>query len=46
MIRVREVREDGSRSSVCRCMLHTGYVEGASIQLKKEQLDGACNDAR
>ena len=46
MVRVREVCADGSRRSVCRCMVHTGYMGGESLRLKKEQLDGACNDPR
>ena len=45
VVRVREVCADGSRRSVCRCMVHTGYVSG-TVRLQKEQLDGACNDPR
>lgn len=44
-MRCREVREGGCRS-ICRCMIHTGFVSGPSVCLSKEQLDGACGDAR
>lgn len=34
------------RASLCRCMIHTGYINGSSFRLTKDQLDGATNDPR
>ena len=31
---------------MCRCMFHTGYISNQTVSFSKDQLDGACNDAR
>lgn len=46
IIRCRQLKADGTRSSLCRSMIHTGYVSGPNLRLSKDQLDGACNDSR
>mmetsp|Transcript_61956 Transcript_61956/g.107931 ORF Transcript_61956/g.107931 Transcript_61956/m.107931 type:complete len:723 (+) Transcript_61956:65-2233(+) len=45
LVRLRHVRQDGSRETACRLAFNTAFVpEG--LQLAKHELDGAADDAR
>ncbi|KAJ8611847.1 hypothetical protein CTAYLR_005783 [Chrysophaeum taylorii] len=46
LLRCRHLDDDGSRVSMFRAALHSGFAPVGVLRLAKSQLDGACSDDR